>query len=656
MSKASQIIKKNILLLIRSRSSAFVILFGPLFIILLIGLAFTSTATADLVIGYHNPEPSQLADRFVTNMEGNGFVAQSYGTVDECIEALKLGNLQTCIDFPRNFSIENDKTNEIVFYVDQSRTNFVYQIIDQVSSNLGLASSELSQDLTDNILKVLWDTETGVGNAVDSVVRVKARTAGILSDADKASGAASDLDLNGSQVDTDVVSGYFDTMTLSLENLRSETDGFIDQSKDLKSELDGMGYTSPEYDSFVSALDDLKNYTKQDALNEAGTVSDFETAFDDMVSSLDDLNEKLNEADQANQETIGLISDLKDSAKEVLDDLDSLKSELEGVINGIDSLKVTSSETITNPITTRIEYVSGKNNKLSFMFPYLLMLVVMFVGLLLSGTLIVMEKRSKSSFRTFCTPVKDEVLMIGNFLTSFIVVLIQVAVIVAIAYYFLGDALLGNIGVAGLVLFLGMVFFIVLGMAVGYLLSSQEAVTMIAISLGSISLFLSNLILPLETLSDQLRRLTSLNPYVITSEALRKALLFDTTSGQLKWELSSLVAYSVGVFILLIIARHVMKSRFYESIGFSRRSKIFEDPSDMYLKVEGHDIKSLRDFMQWLEAVDDATLERELSWKDIREWMKKNHLSKGLRVKLAGKGREEMITAIERYLDKVRKT
>lgn len=657
MTKIGQIIRKNILLLTRSRSSAFVILFGPLVIILLIGLAFTSTAGADFAVGYHNPEPSALADTFVKNMEDSGFIVQSFSTVDECIDGIKQGALQTCIGFPANFSIENEKTNEIIFYVDESRTNFVYQIIDSISSNLGLATAELSQGLTDSILQVLWDTESGVDDAIEEVVKIKASTASVLGDADKATSAAADLDFESVDVDTDLVEGYFDTMTISLQNLRGQTDDFIDDSKALKSELDGNAYVGgAAYTDFLEALDDLENYTGDNEVNEETNVANFELAFEEMVDSLESMDEKLADAEEANEETIDKIGDLKKSAENIRDSLDDLKKMLEDVNSGIESLKVTSSETITNPITTTIEYVSGKNNKLSFMFPYLLMLVVMFVGLLLSGTLIIMEKKSKSSFRTFCTPIKDEVLMLGNFLTSFIVVLIQVAVIVGIAYYFLGDALLGNLGVAGLLLFLGVVFFIVLGMAIGYVLNSQEAVTMIAISLGSISLFLSNLILPLETLSGQLRYITSFNPYVITSEALRKALLFNAPHTQLTREIFSLIGYSIGIFIVLVIIRHIMKSKFYQNMSFTRKNKIFEDPSDMYLKVEGHDIKNLRDFMLWLEAVDDRMLDRELSWKDISEWMKKNHMSKMLRVRLAGKKREEMITSIEKYLDKVRKT
>ena len=83
MAKLIQVIKKNILLLVRGRSSAFVILFGPLFIILLIGLAFTTSPSQNLAVGYHALSETSLTDSFVENMESTGFVVEEYSSIDE---------------------------------------------------------------------------------------------------------------------------------------------------------------------------------------------------------------------------------------------------------------------------------------------------------------------------------------------------------------------------------------------------------------------------------------------------------------------------------------------------------------------------------------------------------------------------------------------
>jgi len=242
--------------------------------------------------------------------------------------------------------------------------------------------------------------------------------------------------------------------------------------------------------------------------------------------------------------------------------------------------------------------------------------------------------------------------MLGNFLTSFIVVLVQMAIIVGIAYYFIGDSLLGNVPVSLLIVVLGVVVFIILGMALGYLLSSQEAVTMISISLASVFLFLSNLILPLETLSQQLQQAVSFNPYVITSEALRKALLFHTEQSKLNAELWTLVGYSVAVFVFLVLVRELMRSKISQKLAFARNARLFDDPSELYLHVQGKEIRNLRELMEWLEAVDDKTFREHLTWHDLRAWLKKNRMRKMLRVKLAGKTRQEMVDILEKEVEK----
>ncbi|MBD3209357.1 ABC transporter permease [Candidatus Woesearchaeota archaeon] len=653
MSRLGQVIKKNLLLIIRSRSSAFVILFGPLFIIVLIGLAFTTSSSQDLAVGYYALSDSGLTTRFVENMENTAFVVEEYLQLDECTNAIKQGSIQTCILFPENFTIQNNKTNEIIFYVDPSRTNFVYQIIETVSTNLGVETAELSKDLTNTILNVMWSTEEGINTAIEDVVKLKASVSGLEGETDDATDKASSMDLDNISVDTGDVDIYFEEMTTLLQNLQTETGQLVTDGNDLKDELEDASYSSEAFDDFKETLDDVESFMTTNEDDESTTIDNFGSAIEALEEDLADMNDKLEEADEVREETIDKLGEVKDRAQTVKSLLEDLKSSLEGLNAGINDLKVTSSETITQPITTKIEPVVSKTtSKLTFMFPYLLMLVVMFIGLLLSSTLIIMEKSSKSSFRTFCTPTREELLMVGNFLTSFLVVLAQMIILVSIATYFLRDALLGNIAIGLLILFLNIVFFIILGMAIGYVLNSQEGATMISISLASIFLFLSNLILPLETLGDKLQALTSFNPYVIASEGLRKALLFEATHQQLTREIWMLVAYSVIVFVLMVVARDFMKSRFYLRLNFRKHNRIFEDPSDMYLKVGGKEVKNLSDLLYWAEGVDDRTFNEELSWKELRGWLKRNRMKKWLRVKLAGKTREEVIDILEREVEK----
>ena len=114
-------------------------------------------------------------------------------------------------------------------------------------------------------------------------------------------------------------------------------------------------------------------------------------------------------------------------------DLEGLKLSLEKIVTNMNAVKVTDAEKIVSPITTKVEPVSTQTSKLIFLFPNLLVLMIMFMGLLLSGTLIIMEKGSRAFFRNFTTPTRDEKFILGNFITSILIVLAQVIVVLLLA-------------------------------------------------------------------------------------------------------------------------------------------------------------------------------------------------------------------------------
>jgi ABC-type Na+ efflux pump permease subunit len=653
MTKLGQIIKKNMLLLLRSRSSAFVILLGPLFIVLLIGLALTTSSSYDLAVGYTAKDTTELTGRFVQNLEAEGFMVESFDDIEECAGQIRQGTLQTCILFPENFTLEEGKTNEVVFYVDQSRTNFVYQIIDSVTSNLGVEAAEISKDLTEDILTVLWKTDEGLTKAVEKTVTAQALANGITTDSDSAASSLKGIDLKESETDLDPVEESFVDIEDSFTLLRNQATSLVDDGRTLEDELDAIPYASDPYDDFKAALTVFESAVGDAEDASALARQDFDVALEDLSAAVEDINDKMKEAGDARDDVSKLVTSMKAKTTSVKTSLDELKVQLESLSADINTLKVTSSATISRPITTKIEYVSSKTSKLSFMFPYLIMLVVMFIGILLSSTLIIMEKRSKSSFRTFCSPTSEELFMVGNFMTSFIVILLQMGILFAITYRLLGNLIVGNVAIAGLILLVSIVFFILLGMVIGHLLNSQEGATMVSISLASVFLFLSNLIMPLETLSAQFREMTAYNPYVIASETLRKALLFDTQYEALKHALLLLVIYSAAMFLLMVIIKNVTNS---QNIYFGRsaRKHLFDDPSDLYLRIEDQSITNIKDLAKWLESVDDKTFEKALPWSTLREWLVRNDVDKMLRVKLAGKSRKQMALIIRKELERRR--
>ena len=73
MFKLIEIIKKNLRLLIRSKSSALIVLFGPLLLILLISMAFNTSSLYDIKIGTYSDSYSELSNSIINNLNKNEF-------------------------------------------------------------------------------------------------------------------------------------------------------------------------------------------------------------------------------------------------------------------------------------------------------------------------------------------------------------------------------------------------------------------------------------------------------------------------------------------------------------------------------------------------------------------------------------------------------
>jgi ABC-type multidrug transport system permease subunit len=275
------------------------------------------------------------------------------------------------------------------------------------------------------------------------------------------------------------------------------------------------------------------------------------------------LKKKLDSAKSLTDNSRNKIATLRTSLAAISAEVDVIQESLETTVQNINNIEITSSDQIVNPINTNIETVSSDSNQLIILFPYVLLLVIMFVGLMLASTLVMVEKKSKSSFRIFTTPTKDQFFIFTTFTTAFIIVAVQIALILVATNYFLVDIISANLGLNIVLLILSMAIFIMLGMALGYALGSQQGTNMASISVGAIFLFFSNIMLPLETLPQSLQNIAYYNPYVLASETLRKSILFHVTLEQILYELAILLGYTVVVILLILLFQRIAKIKFF---------------------------------------------------------------------------------------------
>jgi ABC-type multidrug transport system permease subunit len=241
-------------------------------------------------------------------------------------------------------------------------------------------------------------------------------------------------------------------------------------------------------------------------------------------------------------------------------DMIEIKKSLDEIHDSLGSIVVTDAATVVNPVSMNIKPIVPEKTYLGYMFPALVILVVMFISILLSTTLVMMEKHSPAHFRNFITPTRNITFVVSTYLTSMLIVVIQLGIILGISSYFLKmqivDALLPSLSI----LLLGTTFFTFAGMFIGYIFTSEETATLAAISVGSIFLFLSNVILPIESMPAYIEKIARFNPFVLGEGLLRQSIVFKVGFGAMLNEIYLLLGY-IGVLFVLILIFHALSGK-----------------------------------------------------------------------------------------------
>lgn len=513
--KLLNVVNKNIQLLKRSKTSSLIILLGPLLIVLLVGLGFNTSSLYDLKIAAYSESYSDLTNSLIDNLKDQQYSTIKVESEEKCVDGVKLGNYHICAIFPKDMQVANDADNVIKFFVDKSRMNLAYIVANTIFSKVASKSTELSLDLTTDLVSTIDST--------NSIVTAEFIT-------------VEDLKDSNSQTKSKITGVKDSFATLDFEINESEL-------------------------NLTKVQDELK--TIKEKLNiSASALRYVDEALEDLTLGVTTLKEKMSDAQLARDAAVNDLDVVRDSLNTDLKNVNKLKSSMDTITANIAGLTVTNAETIVDPVKTEVEPITQKTTHLSTLFPTMLVLLVMFVSLLLSSTVIIREKLSKAFFRNFITPTHDLIFMIGHYLTNASVVGFQLAIIFAVSFYFFKGDLLAIFGNLVLVLFITATIFILMGMIIGYIFNSEETSTLAAISTGSLMLFFSNTILPIETLPDYIRIIANYNPFVLSESILKRIMLFDVHLSAVSVSLYMLLCFIAIFFVLSFVAREVTKRKF----------------------------------------------------------------------------------------------
>ncbi len=493
MNKLFIIVKKNFKILIRSKSSALIIIFGPLLLILLIGTAFNTASFYNIKVGSYSSNYNELTDSIISKLEDDQYKVIKTEKEDDCIEGVKLGVYHLCVIFPPNLEIKEDAENTIEIYVDQSRMNLVYAIKSAIISKVSSRSKELSESLTGIIVSQLEASSKSLEEKKSALSLLRSSTGDIGSKINQLISVSKDLS-DSTNVSKDELL-QLEEQNKKLENISSST---YKKIKEL------IGLLRVEMNLINSSASTISQYS-------SSLVSDISTYTDN-------------------------IREVETTTSKIIDD--------------INNIQVKDVESIVSPIKTATKTVTSERTHINYLFPTLIMIVVMFVSLLLSSITVIREKLSPAYFRNFISPTGSFLFIFSTYLTNILIIMSQLAIVFAVMLFIQPAMSQTLVNVSAAVLIITSVF-ILLGMIVGYLFSSEETATVGAISLGTVLLFFSNTIIPLETLPTWIKKIADYNMFVVSDVVLRKLVLFGEPLKAALQQFYILIVYAV-VFAILI--------------------------------------------------------------------------------------------------------
>lgn len=255
------LISKNMKIIFRSKISTIFILLLPLIAIILMGHTLSSSGVDRINIGVVYSPENVLEMNILNGINDEGFKITDFSDLDECVQDIKLSKTHLCIFFPTNFSLEGSR-ERVNLYVDSSRKNIAYLVLNEIESQFSKSSSDLGVTL-------ISDLSNSLQEASSLLVIQRESLEEALTELDN-------LDKN-----IDLISSSQD-LSNSISKLNS-----------IKGDLSGD--YSEDIESIISKLNDINDYYSTNKIEKLrSSQNEIKSKLEDSIQKLGELIEKIN--------------------------------------------------------------------------------------------------------------------------------------------------------------------------------------------------------------------------------------------------------------------------------------------------------------------------------------------------------------------------
>ncbi len=556
------LIKRNIKTLFSQKTTSLMIILGPLLITFMAGLAFDD-AGYNLKIGIFSETSSPLAVSLIKSFSTDRFSMVNYRTVGNCIEALKKAEINLCLHIVQEPQSEAIDTT---FYVDYSRLSLVWQLLNIVDAQISSKSAELGINFTTQVLNSIELTKNELEKNKETLVVLTTQN----DDINKKINAmlnilkSTDLQVNLTSLDNFTAALEDNKFLLAIAKMNEYSAELSQEYREVTDSLMAQLQQSAISEQDKLKLVDIINKGRANvrALNDKTRVMT-DISHQDLIRLQNDIVTLSIEIDKVREEYYTLYG-FKMSGianlERILSALDknlisvlTLQRAINKINSGYNELKISDPISALNPIKTIIKPVVAQKSGMHYVLPVLLVLMIMFTGMLLAPVLISAEKNSPAAIRNKLTPVSQKMFVLAAFLSCFLVVGAQMLLVAGISIFFLGSNILLGFPLSLGAVILIIMFFVLLGMAFGYLLKT-EGLALLGSTLTAVFLVIfSDVVLPVESMPKILEEILRFNPVIVSIMLLKKTLLFGLSLPDIGFDILVLLlsCLIIGVFVFL---------------------------------------------------------------------------------------------------------
>ncbi|PIN88722.1 hypothetical protein COU61_03730 [Candidatus Pacearchaeota archaeon CG10_big_fil_rev_8_21_14_0_10_35_13] len=518
------VILKNFRSMYNSKLSSLIVILGPVILILITGLALSDNSLRNINSQVFIDSPSSFSNNVILGLKQKSFNVLVVDSLDSCKSSVISGDSHVCIgifrDSDKGLIIPDygDIGYHLELFVDFSKQRTVWGVINTIQTAVDVESDKIRDSAVSN-LRVKLD---------ELVLELETKRLLIL----EAQG--------------------------QLAYLKVLSDGTID---DYNNAVSSLSVVSLNIGTLKSSLRDLK------------TVGVDYDRINSLLYYLDNI-ENANEAANSNIDKIFSKEGLEDIGNNIdvlINDLSVVQSSMFNLISELKQLRDVNLDRVSNPIPLTYSSVKGGVSSgtsdsqdlefLDYLFPSFLMFFILFASLIFSTLNVFRERSSPAHIRNITSKTSGVSFILGNFVTSVIIISLQVSLIVLLAARFLNFSILSVMGSFVITLALSVSLFSLIGMFIGYLFDSQEGAIIASVSLALLFLVFMPIITPTETLPGVISSVVSLSPLVILESKLRIASIFGYSFVLSVKETISLISSFIVSSVLLVVVYHYSKRR-----------------------------------------------------------------------------------------------